>query len=252
MSPISPRTLRPMASGFSPARISGLANWWDASASSTVTLNGTTVSSWANRASGPALAQGTAAAQPTYTLSGVSGKNVLTFDGGDVLSASATYGTQSNTIFFVAREDSPSAFAGFFCLTPPSGNDQSNSNALLVEQAGTDNIIVVQRGDTASASNNPRLTGSSLLPLSVISVRGSSSVLGLRNNGTLVEELPNTFSGTSSGILVGGRYQSGAISASFRSIMTMCEIIHYSRALTDSEMSRIQGYLGAKWGVTVA
>ena len=249
---MNPRLMRPTASGFNPASISGLANWWDASAASTVTLNGTTVSSWANRASGPALAQGTAGAQPTYTLAGVNGKNVLTFDGGDLLSASATYATQSNTIFFVARENSASAFAGFFCMTPASGNDNGNNNALLIEQAGTDNVVVVQRGDTASAANNPRLSGSGALPLSVISVRGSSSVLGLRNNGTLVEELPNTFSGTSTGLLVGGRYQSGAISASYRAIMTMCEIIHYSRALTDSEMSRTQRYLGTKWGVTVA
>jgi hypothetical protein len=237
---------------FSPADIEGLANWWDASAASTVTLNGTTVSSWANRASGPALAQDTAGAQPTYTTAGVNGKNVLTFDGGDVLSASATYGTQSNTIFFVARENSPSAFAGFFCLTPPSGNDQGSSNAILVEQAGTDNVIVVQRGNTASAANNPRLAGADLLPLSVVSVRGSSSVLGLRTDGTLVQELPNTFSGTSTGVIVGGRYQSGAISASFRAIMTMCEILHYTASLTNDQVSLVERYLGAKWGITVA
>jgi hypothetical protein len=250
--PMSPRTLRPMASGFNPASISGLANWWDASDSSTVTLNGSTVSSWANKSGGPALAQGTAAAQPTYTTAGVNSRNVLTFDGGDVLSASATYGTQSNTIFFVARENSPSAFAGFFCLTPPSGNDNGNSNAILVEQAGTDNVIVVQRGDTASAANNPRLAGADLLPLSVVSVRGSSSVLGLRTNGTLAQELPNTFSGTSAGVLIGGRYQSGAISASFRAIMTMCEILHYTASLTNDQVTRVERYLGAKWGITVA
>ena len=243
---MSPRLLRPRASGFDPKSIAGLANWWDASAASTVTLNGTTVSSWANRASGPALAQGTAGAQPTYTTAGVNGKNVLTFDGGDVLSASATYGTQSNTIFFVARENSPSAFAGFFCLTPPSGNDNGNSNAILVEQAGTNAVIVAQRGDVAS------LAGADLLPLSVVSVRGSSSVLGLRTNGTLVEELSNTFSGTSAGVLVGGRYQSGAISASFRAIMTMCEILHYTASLTNDQVSRVERYLGAKWGITVA
>jgi hypothetical protein len=248
---MSPRLLRPRASGFNPNSISGLANWWDASAASTVTLNGTTVSSWANRASGPALAQGTAGAQPTYTTAGVNGKNVLTFDGGDVLSASATYGTQSNTVFFVARENSASAFAGFFCLTPPSGNDNGNSDSILVEQAGTDNVIVVQRG-TGAPANSPRVAGSGLLPLSVVSVRGSSSVLGLRTNGTLAEELPNTFSGTSTGVLVGGRYQSGAISGSFRAIMTMCEILHYTASLTNAQVSLVERYLGTKWGITVA
>ena len=249
---MSPRLLRPRASGFDPRSISGLANWWDASVASTVTLNGTTVSSWANRASGPALGQDTAGAQPTYTAAGVNGKNVLTFDGGDVLSASATYGTQSNTLFLVARSNSDVAFAGFFCLTPPSGNDNGNSNSILVEQAGTDAVVVVQRGSAATSANNPRVAGSGLLPLSVVSVRGSSSLLGLRTNGTLVEELPNTFSGTSTGVLVGGRYQSGAISGSFRAIMTMCEILHYTAALTNAQVSLVERYLGTKWGITVA
>ena len=246
---MSPRLLRPRASGFDPKSISGLANWWDASAFSTVTLNGTTVASWANRASGPALAQETAGAQPTYTAAGVSGKNVLTFDGGDVLSASAAYSTQSNTIFFVARQNTNVPFAGVFALSPPSGNDNGNNNALLVELANTDNVLNVQRG----ALHSSALSGAGLLPLSVVTVRAQAVGLLLRTNGTIAtNNTSNNFSGTSAGILVGGRFQSGAISASFRADMTLCEILHYTAALTDSDISRIEKYLGAKWGIAVA
>jgi hypothetical protein len=246
---MSPRLLRPVASGFNPASISGLANWWDASAASTVNLNGTTVASWANRASGPALAQDTAGAQPTYTTAGVNGKNVLAFDGGDVLSASVAYSTQTSTFFLVARQNTNVPFAGIFALTPASGNDNGNDNAILIELANTDNVLNVQRG----ALHNAAFSGSGLLPLSVVTVRASATALLLRTDGTArTNNTSNNFSGTSAGILVGGRFQSGAISASFRANMTVCEILHYTTALTDSDISRIEKHLGSKWGIAVA
>lgn len=246
---MSPRLLRPRATGFSPRSISGLANWWDASASSTVTLNGTTVASWANRASGPALAQSTAGAQPTYTTAGVNGKNVLTFDGGDVLSASATYSTQSNTIFLVVRENQQVNYAGVFALTPASGNDNGNNNAILIEQATGDSVVVVHRGATQISS----LSGAGVLPLSVMTVRAQAVGLLLRTNGVVAaDNTANNFSGTSTGVLVGGRYQSGAISGSFRANMTVCEILHYTASLSDADISRIERALGQKWGIAVA
>jgi len=45
MSPMNNRLLRPRASGFNPLSISGMAGWWDASVSSSVTI-ATGVSSW--------------------------------------------------------------------------------------------------------------------------------------------------------------------------------------------------------------
>jgi hypothetical protein len=246
---MSPRLLRPRATGFNPKSIAGLANWWDAADSSTVTLNGATVSSWANKGGGPALAQGTAGAQPTYTTAGVNGKNVLTFDGGDVLSASASYSTQSSTIFMVVRENAAVNFAGFFVLTPPSGNDNGNNDSILIEQATTDSVVVVQRG----ISQFPVLSGAGVLPLSVMTVRAQAVGLLLRTNGSVAaNNTANNFSGTSTGVLVGGRYQSGAISGSFRANMTACEILHYTSSLSDADISRIERALGQKWGITVA
>lgn len=245
---MNPRLLRPTPTGFDPRRIANLANWWDASDASTVTLNGTTVQSWANKSSGPALEQSTAGAQPTYTTAGVNGRNVLTFDGGDVLSASAAYGTQLATIFMVVRENTAVNSAGFFALTPPSGNDHANSNAILIESATSDAVISAQRG-----TRNPAFSGAGLLPLSVVTVRGLSNALLLRTDGAVRQNnTSNNFSGTSAGILVGGRYQSGAISGSFRSQITVCEILHYTVGLSDTEVSAVERYLGRKWGVTIA
>jgi hypothetical protein len=245
---MSPRLLRPLASGFNPRQIAGLADWWDAADSSTVTLNGTTVSSWANKGTGPALAQGIAGAQPTYTTAGVNGRNVLTFDGGDVLAATATYSTLTTTVLAVVRENSAVGFSGIFSFHASTGSDNGNANAVLLETSGNDFFLRLER-------NLPRAdySGAGLLPLSVVSASGSSSGLVLRTNGvTRQNQTGNTTGGTSTGILIGGRFLSGAVSASFRANMTLCEMLHYTAALSDADIARIERYLGQKWGITVA
>lgn len=67
---------------------SALLCWWRADAG--VTLNGSTVSSWADQSgNGKTLSQATAARQPTYDATGLNGFPCITFDGvDDVLSVS--------------------------------------------------------------------------------------------------------------------------------------------------------------------
>jgi len=66
---------------WTPAQLS-TALWLDAADASTITLNGSTVSEWMDKSGNARHAtQATAANQPTYTLNGLGGKPVLTFDG---------------------------------------------------------------------------------------------------------------------------------------------------------------------------
>lgn len=247
---MSPRLLRPRASGvFSPKSIASLEHWWDASDSSSVTLNGTTVSSWANKSIGPALAQGTAAAQPTYQLSHVNGKNALTFDGGDVLSGVYSQTLGNNTVVMVAREDVAVNFSGLFSYYPATGNDNANANAWLAQFATTDNVLVL-----GSASFEVLYPGSATLPLSVITLRrqiDAGDRQMLRTNGITRATNVSATTGTAAGILFGGRFQSGAISGSFRSRITLCEVCAWSRQLSASEYETVERYLARKWGITL-
>lgn len=78
---MSARLLRPTATGFDPRRIAGLVSWWDASDSSTVTLNSGRVSEFRNKVTGsPAMTQATAANQPLYVTAGRNGKNTVHLD----------------------------------------------------------------------------------------------------------------------------------------------------------------------------
>lgn len=246
---MSPRLLRPRASGsFDPRRIASLVNWFDAADESTVTLNGTTVSSWANKSTGPAVTQGTAGSQPTYTTAGVNGRNVLTFDGGDLMTATASYTITTGTMFVVVRENSGVDFSGIFNLRPASGNDQTNTDALFFDFSSSTSLARVNRGTQAASK-----TGSGLLGLGVVTGFVTGTSIGIRVDGESTSK--NTVSattGTSSGIIIGGRFQSGSVSNSFRANMTLCEVLHYTAALSVSEMSSVERYLGRKWGVAVA
>lgn len=71
---------------LTPDKIPGIniTAWFDAMESSSVILNGTTVSQWRDiSGNGRHATQATKANQPTYTPNGLNGKPVLTFDGVD-------------------------------------------------------------------------------------------------------------------------------------------------------------------------
>lgn len=66
---------------WTPAQLT-TALWLDAADTSTITLNGSTVSQWSDKSgNGRNAVQATASNQPTYTSNGLNGKPVLTFDG---------------------------------------------------------------------------------------------------------------------------------------------------------------------------
>jgi len=84
-----------------------LALWLDADDASTITLNGSTVSQWADKSGNSRnFSQATASAQPTYSATVLGGKPALTFDGtADFMSAGDTLdvGTTSLTIMTVVK-----------------------------------------------------------------------------------------------------------------------------------------------------
>lgn len=79
--PMSPRLLRPRATGFSPRSLSGLVAWFDADDASTFTLNGTAVEEWRDKSgNGYSVAQTIANDRPARTGT-VRGRATVDFDG---------------------------------------------------------------------------------------------------------------------------------------------------------------------------
>lgn len=92
---------------WSPAQLSPIL-WTDASDGSTITLNGSTVSQWADKSgNGRNLVQATAAQQPAYNATTFNGRPGITFDGtDDILLSSALMGISGaapRTFAYVSR-----------------------------------------------------------------------------------------------------------------------------------------------------
>jgi hypothetical protein len=77
---MSPRLLRPLATGFDPRRIAGLEMYLNAKVASSITLNGSNVSEWRDLSGkGRHATQGTGGNQPAYSATSWSGRPSVNF-----------------------------------------------------------------------------------------------------------------------------------------------------------------------------
>ena len=249
--PMSPRLLRPRATGFDPRSIATLSYWLDASDSTTVTTVSGAVSSWASKVGTGTATQGTAANRPAYTTAGRNGKNVLTFDGtNDFLTTSTLSLAQPFTIFWAGRSNGnapggtnagPYVCDGSTSLTRVAviwnGDGVSAGNGRLGLFAGTN---VVQAGSGTQAYNAWAVVAGTF--------NGASSVL--RAYGAEIAT-GNAGSTNITALILGDRFTSLPISGTpFNG--PWGEFLIYTGSLTTAQIRQVERYLGSKWAVTLA
>lgn len=252
---MSPRLLRPR-DAFTPRSIAGLQLWLDASDRSTMTLNGTTVSEWRSKVGAISVAQGTASAQPTITENYSGSRSALTFDGGDVLySASAPLAIAPCTSFIAYAESSAVSYAGILGGTPAAGNDFGDAGGFITSarESGGVTARVARAGQPAGTEMLASSTaqGASAYGRKILTAVVSASSATVRMNGVPGTADAHAVAGSSSGTIVGGRFIGGAVSTSFRLNGVVCEILHYSTALSVSQVSAVEKWIALRWGVTL-
>lgn len=251
------RTLRPRATGFDLRSLSGLVQWYDASDQATMTLNGSTVSEWRSKVGGAAVSQATASAQPTLTQSYYSGRSALTFDGGDVLlNSSLPIQINGMTVVAVFDETTRVAFAGLVVGVPASGSDSGSAGGFrLSVHEGTNRPAELLSAVTNTIDlRSPLVSETSALGKRVVVARVEPSVGGFGNADFRYDGQAGTADtlyaapSNSTGTLIGGRYQSGAVDASYRFNGRILEVAIWNRALTLAEAQRFEQYANRKWG----
>lgn len=243
---MSPRLLRPRASGFNPASISGLRAWWDASDSTTITLNATTVSQWMDKTGNAfALTQGTAANQPTYQSAGVNNKNTVRWP-------TATSGSVRliSDSFSMARP-----YTIFVCHNPANSGGALQQHALIDSYNNTQAATFTDGPSSelyrlafGSAIAGPAIgygTARAVIVTADAANQGSIRI----NSGTVSSGTvgTNTFSGLSVGHLRGNP---SPLNTAYNFSGDMCEIVMYSAALSASQITTVLNYLASKWGFT--
>lgn len=229
---MSPRLMRPRATGFNVKALSGLVYWLDASQSSTFTI-GTGVSEWRSASTSSIKAtQATGNNQPAYQTAAQNGKNAVYFDGSN---DSLSLGNLSASF--------PSAATAIFAYRPDTDTEYSlystASNAAFWAYPTASTYI--------GAFKTTRLNGvaSPLMPTAsaaVLAVTSSSSAYRVYIGGALAHNVAADFSaGTSHNIGVNevASYYKG----------WLYEAIFSSSELSVSTITAATNYLKAKWGI---
>jgi hypothetical protein len=237
---MSPRLLRPRATGFSPKSISGLQLWLDAADSSTITT-GTGVSEWRDKsATGSTWTQATGNNQPATGTATINGKNVLVFDGtNDSLTASAPLSTSMPLTMFIVQRISTATVAG---MTYAAGT----GDAFNMRQAGSTSgfLEVIAAGARMFLGSSGRTGINDIVSVTFPSATdGSLFVNGVSQSPLTNATLKPTLTGTHYiGRRADGFYLNGQVA----------EILAYAAELSASQRRAAEAYLGKKWGITVA
>lgn len=242
------------ATAFSPADITGLALWLDASDAATLTLDGSNnVSQWNDKSgNGNHGAQSTTTARPSITGS-INGRSALAFDGIDDSFSVANSATidlgPTMSVFIVHKLSSASSAARQTLIQFSNGSTASPS----IEAAGTlppsggnaNSYVLIRPGVVIATSAANSLTTSGVV--SSFHIENSANC-SIRINSTEVAFAASagmTLTGSGSAKLIGMR---GSPAQNYSGAMG--EIIVFNKRLSAEETTQIESYLISKWGIT--
>lgn len=240
--PQSPRLLRPRATGFSPKSIASLAAWYDASASSSITLNGSTVSQWSDLSgNGRHQVQATAARQPIYNATGLNGKGTLTTTGTQWMQAAAFESSASGayTAIMVIKSDNLGGLPAFF-----QRGITNDAHSLLITPVNTWHARRGS-GNSGSLSVSPSIDQSRFYIVTTVFRSNLSRVYSGNTQGTDSTATVTVPSGNKVLTLF-------ALASDFQSGWPgFAEFLYYHNELTLADQVKVRTYLSKKWGVTL-
>lgn len=254
MCAMSPRLLRPRATGFNPKSLPGLKVWYDAANTGSMTFNGSTVSEMADLSgNGFTARQTTANNQPTYSATAANGRPRLAFDSTDSLISDATIAdyflnpTTGPVFTFIAACYSPLAADGGAISF---GSDaQANGRVFCSTNFGfTPGSVIL---DTVNASGG-RLLGSVTQPTAaphIMTFFRHTSSMAWRVDGVALLSKSNAsgnYSATTAKLQIGKCADGGAV------INYFSEVLVYASALSAAQLATAERGLGRKWGISVA
>lgn len=220
---------------------SSLALWLDAADSSTITLNGSTVSQWNDKSgNGRHASQPTAASQPAYTVNGLNGKPVLTFSS-DTLTINTSGIPQPYNIFLLGRSNSNSVPFFLDGTTLANrvmmGHNPNVTGDIGRAFIGSGSDFFLAPSGSSFAYNAPGILGGEFNGISSQMFANGSTVANGNAGSTAIQALT-----------LGNRY---AIAAGGQTFLNgyIGEFLVVSSTLSTADRQRLEGYLAHKWGL---
>jgi hypothetical protein len=254
MCAMSPRLLRPRASGgFNPKSISGLILWLDASDISTVSTD-TGVSEWRDKSGlEQKMLQGSGGNQPAYLTNenGIGGKRALGFTASSSHFMRGTFShslTGITVLIAQTLESTAGANGRSFSLTVSGQSTDFQGTGHLAPslRSGSLEQVGCQHDGGLRVARN--ITYASPF---IQCVRNDGTTLSNQiNNGTAATYTPaSAWNPTMANMMLSTFNSSGAASGFWSG--RIAEIIVYSRQITAAEQLAAQRYLAEKYGITL-
>ncbi len=207
--------------------------WLDAEDTSTITLNGATVSQWADKSgNGRNVTQATATAQPTYVVNSFNSRTSLSFDGtSDFLTVPAITHPNNQASFYSVFNVSDTSYS-VYTDTSRTGWERFTDGLTYSAAFRSVRISNLALGFPSSGSAIVGYIANSNTPSYRITLNGS---VAYTNLGAF------TFS---SNLIELGRAPGTDFFAG-----NLGEIIMTSSELSTADRQRVEGYLAWKWGL---
>lgn len=242
--PMSPRLLRPVASGrFDPRRISGLEAWYAADVASSITIE-TGVQQWSDLSGkGRHLTQAVTNNQPAYSSVTLNGKPTVTFDGQNDTLRTANFSSaisHPHSYYMVFRLETEPAANQFAITAGDASQTPSRSGEVFLSNFSSMSLFagstLVFNTFPAGAPGNFNIWDAEY--------NGASSQFRYRKNVASISG--NTGSGPMYRITLAG---SGGATPGSLSHISWAELAVFSRILTVAEADAVRKYLGTKWNL---
>ena len=231
--PMSPRLLRPRATGFNPKSIAGLAFWIDAGATSSLTFNGSTISQINDLSgNGRNATQATAARQPGYSSTDANGRAAITFPAGALSVVTDAWAFTNTVTVFVVAKNTQNSFGGMFQRGATNERHAGFRNS---------NTIVARRGSGSDASV---AFTSSAYNVFQWSFSGTLSLPSVNGVAGTAETGSNSFASDARLLRVGSLGD-----GSLGMIGGIAEFLYYDAALSASQATAVRAYLGKKYNI---
>lgn len=243
---------------FSPSQLSPVL-WLDASDTATITQSANAVSSWLDKSTNArTFTQSTASAKPTTNTRTVNGKNVVDFDGNDILVGSGTTTDwkflHDGTIYLIAAAFVLDTTTTTRYLLSSASTSLTTNGAQMVYGSGALNYYIGGTTTTRRALYNwgepPIAVGS----LEVVGVLGDpSQAAGADRIGLYADGYPVSKAGAGNGTLstanAGQTLRIGGLSTTGSWDGAIAEIVVLTGAnATDANWQKLNTYLATKWG----
>ena len=221
--------------------------WLDAEDTSTITLNGSTVSQWADKSgNGRNATQATGVNQPTYNATGLNSKPTLTADTTKFLVANATGFSGGPDLWVIAVATMNSATLSYgrlvaFSAPPLDDHNAAPTTVAILRDAITNNVAAYRNNFQLSKAA-VSLSTPSILESIYDSVNHTMYVNGTA--GTPVASI-GTFTATPRIALF--NYLAAPTLAGWSG--NCSEVIIGDSALSTDNRQKLEGYLAWKWGL---